>query len=170
MLQPSFCAACGSPFRSEDKAEPHPHCARCGTTNWQNPRPVAVLLQPVRDEETGKLGLVICQRAIEPFIGDIALPAGFVEMGETIEAAAARELEEEVRLYTPASYIRMLESRPAGNITLVFCTTEHVLPNFTHEPFAPTDEASTRGVIWSPTKLCFPLHTDIVEEWFKGRA
>ena len=38
--------------------------------------------------------LLIC-RGNEPFRGDYALPAGFVEIGETVEEACCREVKEE---------------------------------------------------------------------------
>lgn len=39
--------------------------------------------------------LLLIRRANEPFIDRFALPGGFVEAGETVEAAALRELKEE---------------------------------------------------------------------------
>ena len=46
------------------------------------------------DEE----GVVLIQRANDPYKGQWALPGGFVEIGETVEAAAVRETEEETGL------------------------------------------------------------------------
>lgn len=39
--------------------------------------------------------LLLIQRAFPPFKGRFALPGGFVDVGETVEAAALRELKEE---------------------------------------------------------------------------
>ncbi|MEQ1491062.1 MAG: NUDIX hydrolase [Terricaulis sp.] len=39
--------------------------------------------------------LLLIQRAHEPFTDRYALPGGFVDVGETVEAAALRELKEE---------------------------------------------------------------------------
>lgn len=39
--------------------------------------------------------ILICRRAIEPRKGYWTIPAGFMENGETVEAAAARETQEE---------------------------------------------------------------------------
>ena len=43
-------------------------------------------------------GIVLIQRANPPFAGRFALPGGFVEIGETVEAAAIREAREETGL------------------------------------------------------------------------
>jgi 8-oxo-dGTP diphosphatase len=43
-------------------------------------------------------GVVLIRRAGDPFEGRWALPGGFVEVGETVEAAATREAAEETGL------------------------------------------------------------------------
>ena len=65
---------------------------------YDHPRPAltADLLVFV-DRDDGRY-LLLIRRAIEPFTGAWALPGGHVEPGETVEAAATRELAEETGL------------------------------------------------------------------------
>jgi ADP-ribose pyrophosphatase YjhB (NUDIX family) len=64
-------------------------CGTCGFVHYVNPKVVTGAI--VRRD-----GLILlCRRAIEPRRGFWTLPAGFMELGETVEAAARREAREE---------------------------------------------------------------------------
>lgn len=64
-------------------------CGTCGFVHYANPKIVTGSI--VRRD-----GLILlCRRAIEPRRGFWTLPAGFMELGETVEAAARREAREE---------------------------------------------------------------------------
>ena len=59
------------------------------------------------DLDAEDLKIVLIQRSGRPFAGMWALPGGFVDMGETLEQAAKRELQEETgisRLYLEQLY------------------------------------------------------------------
>lgn len=64
-------------------------CADCGHVDYQNPK-VVVGSVVVHDGQ-----IMMCRRAIEPRKGFWTLPAGFMELGETLEEGAAREALEE---------------------------------------------------------------------------
>lgn len=63
---------------------------------YEYPRPAvttdAVVFKLTEEEN---LHILLIQRKNEPFKGQWALPGGFVDMEETLEQCAARELEEE---------------------------------------------------------------------------
>ncbi|HEV2441980.1 MAG TPA: NUDIX hydrolase [Steroidobacteraceae bacterium] len=88
----NFCTQCGG--RLELRVPPGDNLARhvcgaCGTIHYQNPRLVVGCVP----EHEGRI--LLCRRAIEPRRGYWTVPAGFMENGETLQAAAARESREE---------------------------------------------------------------------------
>jgi 8-oxo-dGTP diphosphatase len=58
-------------------------------------------------------GIVLIKRDNPPFAGSYALPGGFVEVGETVEAAAAREACEETGLVIDLLGLVGIYSNPA---------------------------------------------------------
>lgn len=67
-------------------------CDSCGYIHYRNPTPVAGTI-PVTDG-----GVWLLRRAVAPRIGYWTFPAGFMELGETVEEAAVRETREELNL------------------------------------------------------------------------
>ena len=88
----NFCTQCASPVAlrvpAGDTMARHV-CEACGEIHYQNPKIVAGCIP----EWEGKI--LLCRRAIEPRKGLWTIPAGFMENGETVEQAAARETWEE---------------------------------------------------------------------------
>lgn len=64
-------------------------CNDCGFVSYENPKIVAGAVVISGDK------VLMCRRAIEPRRGFWTLPAGYMELGETIEEAAVREAHEE---------------------------------------------------------------------------
>lgn len=74
---------------------------------YRHPRPALTVDCVVFGLDEDELRLLLVERDVEPFAGKWALPGGFVEMEETLEEAARRELEEETgitRLYLEQLY------------------------------------------------------------------
>jgi len=88
----NFCSACGQPVTvriPEGDHLPRYVCTRCGTIHYENPRIIAGCVIETDNR------FLLCKRAIEPRRGYWTVPAGFMENGESVQQAAAREAMEE---------------------------------------------------------------------------
>jgi ADP-ribose pyrophosphatase YjhB (NUDIX family) len=87
-----FCSNCGATLTRripEGDQLPRDVCDTCGTIHYRNPKLVVGCVP----EHAGQI--LLCRRAIEPRRGYWTVPAGFMENGETLQQAAARETREE---------------------------------------------------------------------------
>jgi 8-oxo-dGTP diphosphatase len=73
---------------------------------YSYPRPALTVDSVVFKQKTNQAEVLLIQRDKPPFEGMWALPGGFVEMDETLEEAALRELEEETGI-TEVSLIQL---------------------------------------------------------------
>lgn len=90
-----FCPKCGTAFARRRLKEFEPErlvCPQCSFIFYLNPKVAAGAVV----EYEG--GIVLLRREIEPRAGFWVHPGGFVDRGETLEAAARRETLEEVGL------------------------------------------------------------------------
>jgi ADP-ribose pyrophosphatase YjhB (NUDIX family) len=134
----------------------------CGQISYVNPVPVAVTLLPVDG------ALLLIRRSIEPRTGELALPGGFVDLGETWQQAAVRELWEETGVRADPQAIELFGAKSAADVLLVFGlappTTQDALP-----PSQPTAETEGWELLSGPAELAFPLHTAAAAEYFAGK-
>lgn len=94
-------------------------------------------------EDEQKLKLLLIQRKNEPFAGEWALPGGFLDMNETVEQCAKRELQEETSLIVDSLKLFTVASKlgrdPRGRcVTSVFWT---IIP-YTNKVKAQDDAAN----------------------------
>jgi ADP-ribose pyrophosphatase YjhB (NUDIX family) len=156
----AHCSYCGAQF-ADGQTWPR-HCAGCGNITYLNPLPVAVLIQPVGD------ALLCVRRAIEPARAEIALPGGFMDVNESWQQAAARELAEEVGLTIDPATLRLFDVQSSGRgdgILLIFGLAPP-LPPAALPTFTPNDEVSEVVLLREPQELAFPLHTWAMREYF----
>lgn len=99
---PKFCSACGNTVTREipaDDSRLRHVCTHCKAVHYINPKMVLGTIPVYGDK------IMLCRRAIEPRYGFWTLPAGFMEINESIHEGAARETLEEagarVRLGPP---------------------------------------------------------------------
>lgn len=138
-----YCPQCGGglQFRLLD---PDPLerlvCISCDFIFYQNPK-VVVGAIPRRGRR-----VALVRRGIEPRLGTWTFPAGFLEMGETVEEAACRETLEECNLEVRIDELLNVYSRPTiGIVNIVYLATitgGTFLPNLEateYAEFAPED-------------------------------
>ena len=90
-------------------------CEACGTIHYQNPRIVAGCVCEWESK------ILLCKRAIEPRSGFWTVPAGFMENGETVEQAAARETQEEAQAdVTIDSLLAMVNVPHVNQVHIMF--------------------------------------------------
>jgi ADP-ribose pyrophosphatase YjhB (NUDIX family) len=106
------CKSCGSAvtYRLPDDGDTRERaiCTDCHTVHYENPLNVVGTL-PIWEDK-----ILLCKRNIEPRYGKWTLPAGFMELGETVAQGAARETDEEagaqielLGLYTLMNVVRV---------------------------------------------------------------
>lgn len=155
----TYCSFCGSAY---PEAMPWPRrCPTCANTTYVNPLPVAVTLLPVGG------GLLLVRRAIPPKLGELALPGGFINLGESWQHACARELAEETGITTDPAHIRPLTVLSADDGMLLVFGIAPPLPGGTLPTLAPNDEVSELAILHAPAELAFPLHTQAAALYFR---
>lgn len=135
------------------------------------PRPVTPLLAAdIIIELIDKPGrpIVLIERMNEPF--GWAIPGGFVDVGETVEDAARREMQEEVGLEVTITGLLGVYSRPdrdpRGHTVTVIYTGES-----TGDPVA-ADDAADVGIFTRqnlPKPLAFD-HAEVLADYFGRRG
>jgi 8-oxo-dGTP diphosphatase len=109
--------------------------------------------------------VLLIQRGKDPYKGKLALPGGFVNMDETLEVAARRELKEETGLEVKCLHLLNVYDHPdrdPRDRTISICYGGTL--NGEHEPQAGDDAATAAWVLWTPNlELAFD-HKFIVNQ------
>jgi ADP-ribose pyrophosphatase YjhB (NUDIX family) len=91
-------------------------CADCGHVAYENPK-IVVGAVVIADGER----VLMCRRAIEPRKGFWTLPAGYMELGETLEEGAAREaLEEAEAVIAIDGILAVFSIARIGQVQVIF--------------------------------------------------
>ena len=110
-------------------------CADCGHIDYQNPKVV------VGSVATHGGRVLLCRRAIEPRRGFWTLPAGYMEMGETVAEGAAREAREEAgAAITIDGILAVFSISRLGQVQVIFRA------GLAEQPGAPLIQAGTESL------------------------
>lgn len=157
----SCCTYCGAQYPARELWPKT--CRQCHNTNYLNPIPVVVLLVPVGD------GLVVARRNIEPQKGTLVLPGGYLDLGETWQEGAARELLEETGIPVSPDEITLYDVSNGLDNTLVISGLAAVQSRSCLKPFS-SSETQEIDLIKEPIDLGFPLHNLLVRRYFAETA
>lgn len=153
----SHCSYCGSRYPA---ASPWPrHCQTCQKTSYLNPLPVVVVLLPLGQ------GLIVIRRNIQPQKGTLTLPGGYLDLGETWQQGARRELLEETGIDIAEQEISLYDVQNGLDDTLVIFGLAKPQPVELFQPFSSA-ETQEVALIDEPISLGFPMHSEIVQRFF----
>ena len=145
-----FCPRCGQPA---DVDYPRSiRCPHCGYGAYYNPKPVAAAI-PV----TAAGEIVLLKRGFDPGKDLWTFPGGFVDLGESVEEAARREVREEIEVDVELTDIVGVYSRSDDRVVLiVFAAKIQDEPQTTPEAlqveaFAPDEIPWQELAFWSTT-------------------
>jgi 8-oxo-dGTP diphosphatase len=112
LAEARFCPRCGQP--ADVDFPRRISCSHCGYAAYYNPKPVASVV-PVDD--TG--GVILLRRGFEPGQGLWTFPGGFVELGESVQEAAHREIDEELGIAIELGPLVGVYSRAEDRVVLI---------------------------------------------------
>jgi ADP-ribose pyrophosphatase YjhB (NUDIX family) len=113
------CRNCGTAvtYRLPDDGDTKPRavCSACQMVHYENPLNVVGTI-PVWGEQ-----VLLCKRNIEPRAGKWTLPAGFMELNETVSEGAAREtLEEAGAQFEMGEFFSLVNIARVGQVHLFY--------------------------------------------------
>jgi ADP-ribose pyrophosphatase YjhB (NUDIX family) len=107
-----FCPRCGA--AATVRFPRSLHCESCGYAAFFNPKPVGCALAREAD---GRVWLA--RRGHDPGRGRWSMPGGFVDLGETVETAVAREVSEELCVEAEVGALVGVYSQADTNVVVI---------------------------------------------------
>jgi len=156
-----FCPYCAAPLATrfiEDRWRRW--CERCGQVLYENPIPATCLIV---SPSAGKVLLV--KRGVEPKIGMWCLPGGFMELDETPESGALRELREETGLI--GRQLRLLGARSTHSRQYqTVLMMGYWVKSYDGQPIAGDDALDARFFDTGQLpEIAFETHVHFIDAW-----
>jgi len=165
LMYMNFCIICGHETTEKIPLGDHQIrrvCVQCGNIHYENPKVICGALALWEDK------VLLCRRAIEPRYGLWTLPAGYMELFETMEQGAARETREEAEAEIHIEQLYCMYNIPRiGQIYVLFKA------NLIHGTFGAGEESiecrlfDEHEIPW--TELAFPSVERTLCHYFEDR-
>ncbi len=117
-----FCPQCGGALEKRLLKAGEPErlvCRGCGFVFYIDPKLATIAVVPLNG------GVVMVRRGIDPGYGLWVVPGGFVDVGETVEAAVVRETWEEAQLTVRVERLLNVYSYRDSTTVVVAYLTEY---------------------------------------------
>ena len=152
-----FCPRCASALEPREvEGKKRLACSQCGNIHYLDPKVAATSIV----ERNGKVLMV--RRATEPGLGLWSLPGGYVDRGEHVEAAAAREFLEETGLEVNVTALVGVFSEASHPVILVAYDSQ--IAGGDLKPGSEVMELDFFSLEHLPS-LAFPRDHQILEGW-----
>ncbi|MEE8336645.1 MAG: NUDIX domain-containing protein [Dehalococcoidia bacterium] len=161
-----FCPRCGEPLQADGGPGGRPACGACGYVQWSDPK----LAAGVVVEHDGRVLLV--RRNHEPMYGRWSFPSGFVDGGEVVQEAAAREVREETGVEVRIDRLLGVYSTAGDHVVFVAFAGTSIGTSTGGGPAASSDEVMEVG-LFAPHELpemAFAHDPAILDAWRAWRA
>ncbi|MEZ5066449.1 MAG: NUDIX domain-containing protein [bacterium] len=150
------CIRCGAPLAGEP-----PTCSSCGHVHWRDPKVAACAIFRWRGD------IFLMRRAIPPGYGRWTFPGGYVDRGETVEAAAVREVREEAGCEVRLTDLLGIYSYPGQTAILVIYRADVVAG----EPHCRSESLEARAfpdadLPWR--ELAFPSTVEALRDFLEA--
>lgn len=162
---PSFCIKCGN-VHIVSKIDTEKTCSKCNHIMYFNPAPVAVVLIPIKFRK--EYGILLIQRAIEPQVGGWAFPGGYVNLGESPQDAAIREVKEETNLSITIKRPLNIHSSASRHSIQLFFEADALTDKEVYETIKLSNECLAYSIIFCSEKLCFETHKKVLDEYLSN--
>ena len=161
------CKNCGAAvvYRLPDDGDVNQRavCPACATVHYENPLNVVGTIPYWGDR------ILLCKRNIEPRFGKWTLPAGFMEIGETLAQGAARETDEEAGAsFEMEDLFSILNVARVGQVHIFYRAR---LTSDVFKPGIETIEAqlfTEAEIPWQ--EIAFPTVKRTLERYFADRS
>jgi len=133
-LKKTFCHVCGDRLiHKHCEGKVRPFCPKCQLPVYENPVPASAIVVAGKNSN-----LLLVKRNVDPKKGFWSLPGGFMELSETPEDSALRELKEETGVSGTIRHLLGVQSHNSDRYGTVLIVG-YLVTDYSGEPIAGDD-------------------------------